>query len=583
MTASVRYPAIDEILPHGWHMLTKGNQPTVWLDAYDGSARFDLMGGHSMPDPYDSPECVQIKKGGLKGLVPPWKHIDQKGATEDGITNLDSLIDPIEPQLDLVCRGRDGRHVQRVHRTFMGAIDAKQQSTLNFLSLDEGHWWGKVRWFQGGQKDPVMGGQNRKQELSLRLRVDDGFWRSYDDTDSFKFTYDSMVDAFTFTDTDDLGANWPLFYYEGAGAGHPAANGSQATWVESGTVGRGVVIGPYAGFDTDTDNQVISIELGSIPEIVYPNGAFNDIWGRMGVDGSGNWDGNGIRARIGVSQLFGWVELSRYNNFVKTLMYSKPIFFRPRRKEKFTLICGMTGNTRMFRILRNNLPVLSHKEVGTGSLLGADYRGVGFGMKATTGITSQRSPAWLSRISAGDNAAVTQSGFLARTNVGDQPMYDDYTVFGPFTKLKIYDGPGSSQFIEFGPLLANQAALLRTDPRDRNVYDLASVPATPSQQERSIFEAALGGLLSFITLGGENPILSVVQSIFGIFGGGSAPALPQGNMYSLLRGRFSDNSAIPAKSPGNPATPYHVKVEVEGGNADTLVIASGTPLRRWPL
>jgi len=78
-------------------------------------------------------------------------------------------------------------------------------------------------------------------------------------------------------------------------------------------------------------------------------------------------------------------------------------------------------------------------------------------------------------------------------------------------------------------------------------------------------------------------LLQIVQSIFGIFGGASAPALPQGNMYSLLKGRFSDHSAIPPQPPSGTPTSYHVKVEVEGGNADTLIIASGIPLRRWPL
>jgi hypothetical protein len=56
---------------------------------------------------------VQIKRGGLKGLIPPWKHIDQKGATQDGVSNIDSLYDPIEVGLNLSCRGRDGKYTRR--------------------------------------------------------------------------------------------------------------------------------------------------------------------------------------------------------------------------------------------------------------------------------------------------------------------------------------------------------------------------------------------------------------------------------------------------------------------------------------
>src|SRR4029077_9939304 len=158
MTAAIRYPA-NEILPHGWHMLTTGNHPTVWLDGYDGSVRVDLMGGVSVPDYYDAPECVKVHRDGLKGLVPPWKHITQKGATQDGVTHLDALIDPNEVELKLRCIGRDGRHVQQVVRHVMGSLDAKQQSRLNFLTLDEGYWWADVRWYQGAPPDPVIGGQ----------------------------------------------------------------------------------------------------------------------------------------------------------------------------------------------------------------------------------------------------------------------------------------------------------------------------------------------------------------------------------------------------------------------------------------
>jgi hypothetical protein len=73
-------------------------------------------------------------------------------------------------------------------------------------------------------------------------------------------------------------------------------------------------------------------------------------------------------------------------------------------------------------------------------------------------------------------------------------MYDDYTFIGP-GKVRIWNGPGAgpNDYVEFGPLLANQTAFLRTDPRDRNVYDLAAIPANPTQQERQIFDSALTG------------------------------------------------------------------------------------------
>jgi hypothetical protein len=194
-------------------------------------------------------------------------------------------------------------------------------------------------------------------------------------------------------------------------------------------------------------------------------------------------------------------------------------------------------------------------------------------MRAGSGASAQAQPAWIRKVSAGDNGTASAVGFLARTNIGDQPMYDDYTVFGPGT-FRFADGPGSADMVEFGPLLPNQIAFIRTDPRKRSVQDLTVVP--PSPQELTTFQEALQKFISFATGNNIPPLLQAIQSLFGI-------RPPQGNMYSLLSGRFSDAAAIPPKSPGNAATPYYVRVEIVGGNADTKIIASGVPQRRWPL
>ncbi|HSA41291.1 MAG TPA: hypothetical protein P5061_11790, partial [Mycobacterium sp.] len=148
------------------------------------------------------------------------------------------------------------------------------------------------------------------------------------------------------------------------------------------------------------------------------------------------------------------------------------------------------------------------------------------------------------------------------------------TVFGPGL-FRIYDGPGSSDFVEFGPLLPNQVAFLRTDPRTHTtlVQDLTTVAPTP--QELNIFQAAINQLLTFAGAD-TNAFLQQFQSAFGI-------RTAQGPMYSLLKGRFSDNSAIRAKSPGRPAHPYFVRVDIDDGDANSKIISAGTPLRRYPL
>lgn len=561
-----RYPATP-VTPHGWYHLVKGDSPQMWLDAYDKSITFDLSGG--LAAPYNGrqiPESVALQ--GLKGLIPPWKHIMQKGATQDGSTHVDALLDPTEVGLDVVCRGRDWRHTNRVSRELLDSIDAIQQSKLNFWTHDMGHWWADVRWFQGAPQNPInltKGGQ----KWGLRLLADTACWRTYDWTSMFSFTYEDM----TATTFDAPLTGWPQYRYEGIGTGGPVGTGDGVRWDEDGTAGISVMLGPYAGFDTATTNQVVNVVIGSLMEFGFLDAAFLDIWGRCGRDGNDDWDGTGIRARIGM----GRVILTAFVNFAEVWerQWLKPI--PPVFGEKFTLVCGFEDEPRKFQIQRNGIPILTHVESGTDSVVDASHRGIGMGMRAGTGLFTQASPPYIRKISAGDNAQVSQSGFVPMVNIGDQKMYWDATLFGPFEKVRLYDGPGSSESVEFGPLLKNQIVFLRTDPRSNTtlVQDLTSTPPTP--QELNIFQQATKTLLSFFS--DQNAFTDQISSLFGI-------RAPQGNFYKYLSGRFSDNAAIPAKSPGDAlrdVKPYHVKVEIDGGNADSKVILSGTPLRRSPL
>lgn len=577
----IRYPAGD-LTPHGWWHIANDTRPMMRLRAYDESIDFYLMGGLAPPyhDPA-SPEAAALVA--LKGLVPPWRHIDQKGATEDGVTQIDALYDPIEIEAVVECMGRDAPHLRRVVRDLIASLDAKKESELGWFTQELGYWWTNVRWFQGAPPDPMTGPKSRRQRMSLRLRADTGFWRSYDDTAMFQFKYDDMVDEFRidYSDDQNLGPNWPQ-YYTGTGSGYCSTvvgnelflPYEEARWHDVGTGQRTVVNGPYKDFETETDNQVVQIELGSIPDYTFQGGCFDDMWARMNRNEDGTWAGDGIRARVGLEGLFGWIELAKFKDFVKTTMYARLMLIPPLFYEKYTLVCGDDNDPRMFRVLRGGLPILTHKETGADlSYIDADHRGVGFGMEAGPDVFGQKTPAAIKRVSAGDNATVSQSGFLKRTNVGDQPMYDDYTFFGP-GKVKIWNGPGSDDFVEFGPLLPNQIALLRTDPRKRGVEDLTSIPPTP--QQLNAFQAFLKQFESFAFGNNIPPLVTQINSLFGI-------RPPQGNLYALLKGRFSDAAAIPAKSPGNPATPYYVKVAIDDGNADSKVLAAGTPLRRYPI
>ncbi|AMS02243.1 minor tail protein [Mycobacterium phage Phrann] len=572
--ATKRYPA-GQITPHGWYHVTKGTRPMMWLESWDKTARFDLLGGLAAPfhDPTE-PECVELVS--LKGLIAPWKHIQQKGATQDGITHVDALLDPNEIEMVVNCVGRTPNHAVEVARDLIASIDAINTATVNFLTPDLGHWWSDIRWLNGAPTDPVNIVSQGKP-LSLRLQGDAGLWRSYDHVSTFTFSYEDMTDTFTADNrsTQDLG-DIPQ-YYTGSGGGYCTSNGDRMIWVDDpddpfGTHSRRVINGPWPDFETATDNQVISQVHGTVQEWSTPKTSCNILGGRMGRDEDGAWDGSGVFVEYGI----GYIRLFYTVDFEETTLRTEhlPMLIAPAPGEKFTLVCGYDGDPRMFKVLRNGNVILSHKETGTGSPLGPNNRGVGNGMFAAAALLTQATPAAIRKISAGDNASVTQSGWLDMVNIGDQKMYYDYTVFGPGT-FRLYDGPGSNEYVEFGPILRNQIVFLRTDPRVNTtlVQDLTVTP--PSPQDLNIFQEAVAKLLKATGVNGT-AMENQIKSLFGI-------RTAQGNLYKYLKGRFSERAAIPPKPAGQPAPTYHVKVEIVGGDADSKIIAAGTPLRRYPL
>jgi hypothetical protein len=582
-TADVVYPG-GELTPHGWYHLVNDTRPTLRLASFDETITFYLAGPYAPPfhDP-SFPEAVAVKS--LKGLIPPWQDITQKGATQDGVTHIDSLYDQCEVEMVVECMARDSKSLRTVVRDLIASLDAKKKSELAWFTQELGWWWAPIRWRGGGAPaDPLANLGKSRQQLSLRLTADNAFWRSDDDVSvPSAFAEDAMTDSFAYTagwNQTMMGANWPV-RYNPALTGNPVSPNIGYVYADNGKVywfdgigstppSREVVIGPYKNWSTATDNQVISIVLGSAPQIASPDPSANDIWGRMGRNPDGTWNGYGIRARFQHGRLI----LSRFNNFTETVMADRRLLLTPTIGDKWTLLCGNEGNPRLFTVRRNQSDVIVHQEVGTNSALGSAYRGHGFGMYAPARVIGgQATPGTVRKISAMDNTTVSQSGFLQCLNIGDQPMYRDYTLFGPGV-FRIHDGPDSDEFIEFGPLLDNQVAFLRSDPRSSTplVLDLTTTPPTPQQltQVQAALKKRLGSRAD------TSAYYQQIESRWGI-------VPPQGPFYSLLNGRFSDASAIPPKPAGRPADPYYIRVDIDDANANSRIISAGTPLRRWPL
>lgn len=562
------YPS-GETTRYGRGMLLEGAVPQITYTSPDQKRVFHIQGGLA--------PMLGVQNGALlisaSGFSPPFKHIDSQGAREDGVTWNDTVYDPAEIDVTIEAGADTPAGLGKVVRDWIAANDPKLPGRLEYFTPDMGLWWCDVRlnntWPDIYKAVPRL---QRKQVLTHTWRNDHAFWRSTDSTSTFAFAYDTVTDSFTtdYTDDENLGPDWPQ-YYTGDGGGYCTSNGDHAYWVDDPddpllTDGREVVNGPLANFDTDTDNQVINIVLGSIPEITFPDGAENHIWGRMGRDGD-DWDGNGIKVQIG----YGLVILSRYNNFTETVMAIRPILFPPFFGEKFTLVCGYEGNPRQFKVLRNGWEILSHKEAGTGSEMGSGFRGIGFGMRAGAALITQATPGIVRKISAGDNATVTQSGFCPLTNLGSENGWPRFLLYGPGT-FQIGNGPSTTQMVEFGPLLDGQVVLIDTHPSMRAVVDLTpanidtSQPLTPGQR-------FLDKLIDLVTFNRVPPLLTWFESLFGI-------RPPQGVLYSLLSGRFT--RPVPGVPVPDEAVTSQIAVKVVNGNATTKIVAAVTPLRRYP-
>lgn len=583
-----RYPT-NPITPHGAYYMLHGTKPMMTYRSYDDTIVFNMLGGLAIPDLVNTPECVSVKD--LSGLIPPWAPIEQKGATQDGVTFVDALYDPLDCDMTVEIAGKTPQRTARIVADWIAAWDAKKPGELSFFDHYAGRWWAPVRWTRN-PVDKLKGGNFTRQTFTWPFKSHDAFWRSYDNTDEFHFTFEDFSDDFEDYDRliesgdyESISKDYDIAFV-GSGdsqmAVHDRREGLMATifgrghkevkWEAGSTVEDRTEIARRKDTTTTTDRQIAFITIGTTPDWSFWDNAFNDIWLRMNNTGTPGTDG--IRLRIGAF----YIELSYFVGGVKTVIHSRPLRSYPKHGETWGLAAGVgrgAGSDRIYKVLRGTRgvsEVMTVKEKGTDSLMDSSHRKMGFGMESgnSLGIFENR-PATVGQFYGGDNATQTQRGMLRRVNVGDQPMWDRYTLFGP-GNFYISAGPGSTDMVKFGYLESGQVVQIRTDPRHRAVVDLTSVQPTPQQLTQ--WQRAMKDLISFASGNNASPLEEEILSRFGV-------RPPQGNMYSLLEGRFA--APIPAKPAYGPPAVHNILIEVQDGDADTRVLVAGTPLRRWPL
>jgi hypothetical protein len=463
-----------------------------------------------------------------------------------------SLYDPCEVELTCVVKGKSPAAVRKTRRDLIAAIDAINTSELSFFTHELGYWWSPVRWM-AAPTDPEGGARTLRQVVSLRLRAYDSFWRTFDAVDSFRIGHTTAPEDFSTDYSSDLGTGWVVGLTEG-GTGGLTVSGGQVVP----TLNERTAVARRVGFTSASASPVVELTLGTFPQ--WPmDGTTNTAFDFWVMPATGTPGDDGMRVRVTSTT----ISLTHFTTTTGIVINTQPLQIPPKSGESWTFVGGPT-----FKVFRSGALVYSYKPTGTLP----SYPDAGFGLFAGGSVPAPGVRA----VSFGTDAPATQSGWVRFVNWGDQPMPPRFTVQGPGT-FSFGDGPGSSNFVSFGPILEGQSAQILTDARKRGVYDLSITPTDPNVVENNLLGAGLADFMSFI-----NNLGGLLQSFTGILGGSSTALPPQGNLYSLLKGRFSSKSYIPQKPAGRPPKAFYVPVTIEGGTAASQIIAAGTPLRRLP-
>lgn len=499
------------------------------------------------------------------GLMSAFDHLELRGARQDGATWTDAVYDVGDIMLSLEASGVAPQNIRDVIRHWISAWDARQTGILSVFTPDMGEWWANVRMGKTisdqFSKDYTWSG---KQNFVWTAKNYDAFWYSVDSVGEFDIAYDVESEDFTTqSNASTLGSAWTQFLSV-SGHGTYGIENNSAYYLTGGTGAAAVDVVNLYQTNSGSDNQVVTVKLSNaalwnLTRSVNPGTAI-DVWARLNSTGT-----SGIRLRLQLDTF----SLAHVNAGVVTTWFTLPLVVPPVWSEEFTLIAGTDAGTHNFQILRDGFKIWEFTDWNHDSLLGSSYRGWGFGVHTVNGGLSTLVPAPIGLWKAADNLTATQTGFLSLTNMGDVPAWPRYLCYGPGTFT--FGNPGTSSAITFGPLEDGQIVLIVTEPRLRNIVDLT--PGQPAQPLTKV-QALMEELISFATNNNTPPLLQQFESLFGILP-------PQGNLYALLNGRFTNS--IPGSAYGAPPSTQQIPLAITNGTPVSKVVGAITPMRRWPL
>jgi hypothetical protein len=200
--------------------------------------------------------------GPLAHLDPPFKHLDNKGARQDGTTWYDTLYDPAEYTMTVALGGMSPADFRSVMRSWLGAWDPKQLGKLCWFSPERGEWYANVR------MSKAIPDQFKQDWYSSNMitftwtaRNDTAFWQGVDSVCDYQVDSSTITEDFSYVNPVGLSPNWTQF--STTGGGFIESTGTAAQWVPSGN-NTGCTICQYTGTDETSgfsDNQMVSVKF----------------------------------------------------------------------------------------------------------------------------------------------------------------------------------------------------------------------------------------------------------------------------------------------------------------------------------
>lgn len=503
----------------------------------------------------------------IMGLMPNADMLELRGARQDGATWTDAVYEVGDIMMKLEASGTSPQNIRNVIRQWISSWDPRRTGVLSVFTPDMGEWWANVRQAKNItdtlDKDYTWSG---RLPLTWSAKNYDAFWYSVDSVSQFDLNTQMRINLVgnptggTFAFTYSIGTFLsPPILIEST----PSAGGGTFTagtqWYK--------VTAISANGETTASNEVFGSVSGSGEKITV---SWNIVVGATGYKlyrGSVSGGENILVTTTGAST-FSYVDTNVGTS-------ATPPVTNTASTDEHTDDLDWDCSAADVQAALQGLPL-----IGAGGVTVTDTAGLApFYLQwylggAVTGLTVTSS------LTGGTDPDVeitttkpggSPSGFISLTNRGDLPSWPRYLCYGPGT-FSFGNGPGSSSMISFGPLLPGQVILVTTLPRLRSVVDL-----TPNQlppQPLSEFQQILQGLISFATNNNVPPLLQQFESFFGILP-------PQGNLYSLLSGRFTN--PVPGTYYGVAPETQFIPASITGGNANSKIVAALTPMRRWPL